>query len=46
MLSFVNIQLPLDWRVLAFTLVVSLLAGFAFGVAPHCAARKWMWYRD
>jgi predicted permease len=34
MLSFINIQLPLDWRVLAFTLGVSLLAGFAFGVAP------------
>ena len=34
MLSFVTIQLPADWRVLTFTLAVSLLAGFAFGVAP------------
>ena len=34
MLSFISIQLPLDWRVLAFTLAVSLVAGFAFGAAP------------
>ena len=40
MLSFIDIQLGLDWRMLAFTLVVSLLAGFAFGVAPALRSSK------
>ena len=37
MLSFIDIQLPLDWRV---GLLVSLLAGFAFGVAPALGISK------
>jgi putative ABC transport system permease protein len=34
MLSFVQIQLPLDWRVVTFTAALSLVAAFAFGIAP------------
>jgi predicted permease len=34
MLSFIHIPLPIDWRMLAFALVISLVAGFAFGIAP------------
>jgi predicted permease len=34
MLSFVHIQLPLDWRMVIFTVGVSLVAGFAFGIGP------------
>jgi len=40
MLSFIDIQLALDWRVLTFTLFVSLVAGFAFGVAPALRSSK------
>jgi predicted permease len=40
MLSFIDIQLGLDWRMLAFTLLVSLLAGIAFGVVPALRSSK------
>ncbi len=40
MLSFIKIDLPPDWRVLVFTFVASLLAGFAFGVGPALRSAK------
>ncbi|HKW89983.1 MAG TPA: ABC transporter permease [Candidatus Acidoferrales bacterium] len=39
MLSFLNFDLPLDWRVVGFTLAISVFTGVVFGLAPavHCS---------
>jgi putative ABC transport system permease protein len=33
-------QIPIDWRVLAFTLLASILTGLAFGVVPAISGRR------
>ncbi|HEY2930681.1 MAG TPA: ABC transporter permease [Acidobacteriota bacterium] len=34
MLSFITLDLSLDWRIAGFTLLISLLTGFIFGLGP------------
>ncbi len=34
MLSFIKLDLPLDWRMVAFTAFVSVVTGILFGLAP------------
>src|SRR5881398_1621718 len=36
----VTLRLPIDWRVLVFTLIVSLICGIAFGLTPALRSAK------
>jgi putative ABC transport system permease protein len=40
MLSFIQLNLPLDWRMIAFTAIVSVVTGVLFGVAPALNSSK------
>jgi putative ABC transport system permease protein len=40
MLSFIQLDLPLDWRMLAFALAVSVVTGIVFGSVPALYSSK------
>ena len=40
MLTFIQFDLPLDWRMIAFTAVVSVVTGILFGLAPALNSSK------
>jgi predicted permease len=40
MLTFIQLDLPLDWRMVAFTTFVSLVTGILFGLAPALNSSK------
>src|ERR1700722_3002031 len=40
MLSFIKLDLPLDWRLIVFTLVISTATGVIFGLAPALNCSK------
>lgn len=40
MLSFIQLDLPLDWRMLAFALAVSIVTGIVFGSVPALYSSK------
>ena len=40
MLSFIQLNLPLDWRMIAFTAFVSVVTGILFGLAPALNSSK------
>ncbi len=40
MLSFIQLDLPLDWHMIAFTVLVSVVTGVIFGFAPALQSSK------